>query len=115
MPEVRDGRIRGAAGEEGPSQSFLRLQPVSGVRFHNAAQADCRTLSEVRRSVYRGEAHEDGKRKDLHQGRLRLGDRRARIGTEGSGTGRGRRLRQAVRTWNWNERDILRRSAKFGT
>src|SRR4029077_18507688 len=91
LSQMRYGRVRRAQSQERTAARFLRLQPLPGMRFHYAIQADCGALPEVRRSLYCGQAHQDRARTYLLEGRLRLGNRGAGIGAEGSDSGRGRR------------------------
>jgi hypothetical protein len=57
---------------------FLRMQPLSRLRFHHAARAAQRAVPEMQRAIHRRKAHQARKFPQLHQGRLRLGNRSAR-------------------------------------
>ena len=78
-PKCNEGEFvrRGTAKGRGARTDFLRLQPLSRLRFHHAARADRRALPEMRRAVCGREAHEAGKFPRVHQRKLRLGNCRA--------------------------------------
>src|ERR1700691_847416 len=80
MPEVQGRRICAPRNftRTRCRPHFLRLQPLSRLRFHHAARAAQRAVPEMRRALHRRKAHQARKFPHLHQGRLRLGNRSAR-------------------------------------
>ncbi len=82
-PKCNEGEFvrRGTSKGRGARADFLRLQPLSGLRFHNSARTDCRALPEVRRAVHCREADEARQFPGLHPRKLRLGSGCARAAT----------------------------------
>ena len=91
VPEMRHGRVARAHGQEGPPPRLLRLQSLSGMRFHHALPADRRALPEMRRAIHRGKAQQGRRDTRLPERRLRLGN--GRPGVAGGAGGRARRSR----------------------
>ncbi len=78
-PKCNEGEFvrRGTAKGRGARAHFLWLQPLSRLRFHDPARADCRAVPEVRRAVHRREADQARQFPHVHQRKVRLGSRRA--------------------------------------
>ena len=77
-PKCNEGEFvrRGSAKGRGRARIFYGCSRYPGLRFHHAVRADHRAVPEVRRAVHRRKAHQARQFPRLHQGRLRLGNRR---------------------------------------